>query len=110
GLGQGQAMYAIIEHDGRQYRVEEGQRLLIDYRDASTGDAVEFDQVLALRDEAGLKLGRPVLEGARVTGEVLGVRQGPKLVVQKLRRRKTFRKKTGHRQLYTEVQIQKIMA
>ena len=88
-------MYAIIEHDGRQYKVEEGQKLLIDYRDAAAGSAVEFDQVLALRDDAGLKLGRPKLDGVRVSAEVLGVRQGPKLVVQKLRRRKTFRKKTG---------------
>jgi large subunit ribosomal protein L21 len=103
-------MYAIIEHDGRQYKVEEGQKLLIDYRDAAAGSAVEFDQVLALRDDAGLKLGRPKLDGVRVSAEVLGVRQGPKLVVQKLRRRKTFRKKTGHRQLLTEVQINKIQA
>ena len=103
-------MYAIIEHDGRQYKVEEGQKLLIDYRDAAAGSAVEFDQVLALRDDAGLKVGRPKLDGVRVSAEVLGVRQGPKLVVQKLRRRKTFRKKTGHRQLLTEVQINKIQA
>jgi large subunit ribosomal protein L21 len=103
-------MYAIIEHDGRQLRVEEGQRLLIDYRDASAGEALEFDRVLAFRDESGLRLGTPLLDGVRISAEVVGVRQGPKLVVQKLRRRKTFRKKTGHRQLYTEVQINKIMA
>jgi large subunit ribosomal protein L21 len=102
-------MYAIIEHDGRQLKVEEGQRLLIDYRDASAGDALEFNRVLAFRDDSGLKLGKPLLEGVRVSAEIVGVRQGPKLVVQKLRRRKTFRKKTGHRQLYTEVQISKIL-
>lgn len=101
-------MYAIIEHDGRQIKVEEGQRVLIDYRDASAGSTLEFDRVLALRDDAGLKLGRPMVEGARVSAEILGIKQGPKLVVQKLRRRKTFRKKTGHRQMYTEVQINKI--
>src|SRR5688572_32881488 len=103
-------MYAIIEHDGRQIKVEEGQKVLIDYRDASAGSAVEFDRVLALRDESGLKLGQPLVAGARVSAEVLGIRQGPKLVVQKMRRRKTFRKKTGHRQMYTEVQINKILA
>ncbi len=103
-------MYAIIEHDGRQLKVEEGQRVLIDYRDASAGDALEFDRVLAYRDEGGLRLGQPLLEGVRVAAEIVGIRQGPKLVVQKLRRRKTFRKKTGHRQLYTEVQINKILA
>lgn len=102
-------MYAIIQHDGRQYKVEEGQKLLIDYRDAAAGSPVEFDQVLALRDDSGLKVGRPQLDGVRVSAEILGVRQGPKLVVQKLRRRKTFRKKTGHRQIMTEVQINKIV-
>lgn len=101
-------MYAIIQHDGRQIKVEEGQRVLIDYRDASAGSTLEFDQVLALRDDAGLKLGSPIVQGARVSAEILGIRQGPKLVVQKLRRRKTFRKKTGHRQMFTEVQINKI--
>jgi large subunit ribosomal protein L21 len=103
-------MYAIIETDGRQIKVEEGQKLLIDYRDAAAGSALEFDRVLALRDDAGLKIGRPLLEGVSVSAEIVGVRQGPKLVVQKLRRRKTFRKKTGHRQMFTEVQINKIQA
>ena len=104
-------MYAIIEHDGHQIKVEEGQRVLIDYRDASAGSKLEFDRVLAIGGvDGGLKLGRPMLDGVRVSAEVVGIKQGPKLVVQKLRRRKTFRKKTGHRQMYTEVQINKILA
>jgi large subunit ribosomal protein L21 len=101
-------MYAIISEDGRQFKVEEGQELDIDYRDVSVGDQVKFDRVLACRSDAEFKVGQPVLEGASVTAEVLAVVQGPKLVVQKARRRKTYRRKTGHRQLYTRVKIGKI--
>ena len=101
-------MYAIISEDGRQFKVEEGQEVDIDYRDLSAGDQVKFDRVLAYRGDEELKIGQPVLEGASVTGEVLSVTQGPKVVVQKARRRKTYRRKTGHRQLYTRVKISKI--
>ena len=101
-------MYAIIVDGGRQYKVSEGQELVIDYRDASSGDPVQFDQVVAFSNGTHLKLGEPTLGGATVTAKVLGVLQGPKLTVQKFRRRKTYKRKTGHRQLYTKVQIEKI--
>jgi large subunit ribosomal protein L21 len=101
-------MYAIIEDGGHQYKVEEGQELEIDYREVSTGAELTFDRVLAVRGEEGLKLGRPILTGTSVIAQVLGVRQGPKLYVQKFRRRKTFRKRFGHRQLLTRVKIGKI--
>lgn len=101
-------MYAIIEDGGRQFRVEEGQVLEIDYRDTSSGEQITFQRVLAGHDESGVKIGTPAVEGASVTAEVLGTSQGPKLVVQKLRRRKNSRRKTGHRQLYTQVKISKI--
>ena len=102
-------MYAIIADGGRQYRVEEGQELDIDYREAATkGDELEFGRVLAVSGEEGLQLGQPQVGGAKVTAEVLGVQQGPKIFVQKLRRRKNYRRRTGHRQLYTRVRINKI--
>ncbi|MBN1588334.1 MAG: 50S ribosomal protein L21 [Pirellulales bacterium] len=101
-------MYAIIEDSGQQWKVEEGQELRVDYREVTTGEKLTFDRVLAYRDDDGLQLGRPTLESGTVTAEVLGPEQGPKLVVQKLRRRKNFRKKTGHRQMYTRVKIEKI--
>lgn len=101
-------MYAIISEDGRQIKVEEGQELDIDYRELSTGDQVRFERVLAYHNDAELKIGQPVLEGASVTAEVVSVAQGPKLVVQKARRRKNSRRKTGHRQLFTRVKINKI--
>ena len=101
-------MYAIIEDGGRQLKVEPGQEVDVDYRDASRGDQVTFDRVLAYRDDQGFKVGQPTLDGAQVTAEVVGPEMGPKIVVQKLRRRKTYRRKTGHRQLYTRVKIQNI--
>lgn len=102
-------MYAIIADGGKQFRVEEGQSLDIDYReDATKGDELEFDRVLAVGGEQDLKLGQPALEGAKVTAEVLGVEQGPKISVQKLKRRKKYRPRTGHRQLYTRVRINRI--
>ena len=101
-------MYAIIADGGRQYRIEEGQELDVDLRDVSTGDELTFDRVLAYRNDEGVQIGKPTLEGARVTARVLGVAMGQKLVVQKIRRRKNYRRKTGHRQLFTRVRIDKI--
>lgn len=103
-------MYAIIIDGGRQYKVTEGQELVVDYRDASAGDAVSFDKVVAYSNGSQLNVGAPTLSGAKVTGKIVGVLQGPKLTVQKFRRRKTFRRRTGHRQLFTKVQIDKITA
>ena len=101
-------MYAIIADGGRQFKVEEGQEVEIDLRDPSAGDQVTFDNVLAVSDESGLRLGKPTLAGASVQAEVVGITQGPKLVVQKMRRRKTLRRRTGHRQMFTKVRISKI--
>lgn len=103
-------MYAIIIDGGRQYKVTQGQELVIDYRDASAGDPLEFGEVVAYSDGSSLRLGEPTLGGAKVTAKVVGVLQGPKLTVQKFRRRKTFRRRTGHRQLFTKVQIESISA
>jgi large subunit ribosomal protein L21 len=102
-------MYAIFVDGGRQYKVSEGEEIVIDYRHAGSGEPVRFDRVLAVGGD-GLKLGQPALEGAAVTAEVLGPVQGPKLVVQKMRRRKNFRRKNGHRQIFTRVRISKIDA
>jgi large subunit ribosomal protein L21 len=101
-------MYAIIEDGGRQYRVEEGLEVVIDYRDITSGEEIKFERVLAGRDDDGVKIGTPDLAGATVTATVLGISQGPKLVVQKFRRRKNSKTKTGHRQLHTKVKIAKI--
>jgi large subunit ribosomal protein L21 len=102
-------MYAIIVDGGRQYRVEPGQKLDIDYRDGSnSGDTLEFSHVLAIGGDGDLKLGSPALSGAKVTAKVLGVQKGEKLYIQKFRRRKNSKRRTGHRQTYTRIEIGEI--
>ena len=102
-------MYAIVADSGQQFRVEEGQELRIDFRDgAAKGDELVFDRVLMVGGEEGIKIGKPVVDGVSVKAEVVGVERGDKLVVQKFRRRKHSRRKTGHRQVYTTVRIRAI--
>ncbi len=102
-------MYAIIADGGRQLKVEEGQELRVDYREVEAGATITFDRVLAFRDASGLQIGAPALDGRAVTAEVVETEtKGPKLVVQKFRRRKNSRRRTGHRQVYTTVKITKI--
>ena len=102
-------MYAVFVDGGRQYKVTEGEELIVDFRDVSQGGKLMFDRVLAVGGDTA-RLGEPTLAGASVTAEVLGAVQGPKLVVQKMRRRKNFRRKNGHRQIFTRVRISKIEA
>jgi large subunit ribosomal protein L21 len=103
-------MYAIIEDSGTQFRVEQGQMLDIDLRDAAAGASVTFDRVLLVADEKGVRVGRPVVEGAKVTAEVVGQTQGPKVEIVKVRRRKSSRRHTGHRQGYLRVRVTAIDA
>ena len=99
-------MYAIIAADGRQYQVHPGDEIQIDLRDgAKDGDAVTFDTVLLFSGEGGVKVGKPQVAGASVAAEVLKQEMGDKIYIQKMRRRKNFRKRTGHRQMYTRVKI-----
>jgi len=101
-------MYAVIEDGGKQYRVAEGDRVLLERKDAAPGDRVTFPRVLLVAREGEVHVGKPLLEGASVTGVVERETKGPKVVVMRLRRRKASRTKTGHRQRYTAVRIEKI--
>ena len=103
-------MYAIIADGGRQYKVEEGQELEIDFRDVSKGDQLTFETVLAVSADAGLQVGTPAVTGATVVAEVVGATFGEKVFIQKFRRRKNYRRRTGHRQPFTKVRISKINA
>lgn len=98
-------MYAIIVDGGKQLKVREGEEVRIDYRDAEIGSKVTFDRVLATSDGTTVKIGQPALAGASVTAEITKTVQGPKLVVQKFRKRKNSRRRTGHRQIHTVVKI-----
>ena len=102
--------YAIIAADGRQYKVEEGQEIQVDLRDElEAGATITFDQVLCVSDGTNVRLGKPTLSGVTVTAEVINaLEKGDKLFIQKMRRRKNFRRRTGHRQKYTRVKISKI--
>ena len=101
-------MYAIIVDGGKQYKVREGQELTLDYREGAAGDKLTFDRVLATSDGTNIKIGQPVLSGASVEAEIIAVEQGPKLVVQKFRKRKNSKRRTGHRQIHSVVKINKI--
>ncbi len=104
--------YAIIAADGRQYKVEEGQEIQVDLRDDVEGGAtITFDQVLVISDGTNIKLGKPTVAGAAVTAEVISpLEKGDKIFIQKMRRRKNYRRRTGHRQKFTRVKISKITA
>lgn len=104
-------MYAIISDSGRQFKVVQGQILDIDYRESSVDDEnLTFDKVLAVSTDSGLKLGTPTVAGAKVTAKVIGIEKGDKIYIQKFRRRKNYHRRTGHRQLYTRIQIESITA
>lgn len=103
-------MYAIIQDSGCQIKVVAGQELDVDYRDVHAGDSIKFDKVVAYSNGSELQIGKPTLAGVSVSASVLGTVRGPKLVVQKLRRRKNSRRRTGHRQLHTRVRIDAITA
>jgi large subunit ribosomal protein L21 len=98
-------MYAIIVDGGKQYKVRSGDEVTVDYRDAEKGSSLTFDRVLATSDGTSVRIGTPALAGASVTAEIVGTVQGPKLVVQKFRKRKNSRRRTGHRQIHTVVKI-----
>lgn len=101
-------MYAVFQDGGRQFRVREGDRVQLDYRDVEAGQQIELNRVLACSGPEGDRFGTPVLEGAAVVAEVVQRSQGPKIRVQKFRRRKGYRRLTGHRQQFTEVEIREI--
>jgi large subunit ribosomal protein L21 len=102
-------MYAVIETGGKQYRVEAGQLLTCEKLPGSAGDKVQFERVLLLSDDEKVAVGRPLVDGARVTAEIVKQDKGEKLTVYKFRRRKNYRRKTGHRQQYTTVKISEVV-
>jgi len=104
-------MYAIIKDGGRQVKAEVDRRLRIDYRDGvAEGDTIEFTEVLTISNGDDVKIGKPTVTGAKVVAEVLEREfKGPKLIIAKMRRRKNSRRKTGHRQVYTLVEIKEIV-
>lgn len=103
-------MYAIIETGGKQYKVQEGDVIYIEKLDATEGDAVSFDRVLAVSNGDGLVTGSPVIAGAVVSAKVEKHGKGKKIIVYKYKAKKNYRRKQGHRQPFTKVVIDKIQA
>lgn len=103
-------MHAIIETGGKQYKVTEGETLFIEKLTAEAGDAVTFDRVLAVLDGGNAKFGTPVVEGATVEASVVKNGKGKKVMIFKYNAKKGYRKRQGHRQPYTKVEIGKINA
>ncbi|MCK5768868.1 50S ribosomal protein L21 [Algiphilus sp.] len=98
-------MYAIIKTGGKQYRVSKGDALRVETLDAAVGDTIDFDQVLMVGEGEDARVGAPLVDGARVTAEVLEHGRGNKVHIIKFRRRKHHMKRQGHRQNYTAVRI-----
>ena len=98
-------MFAVIKTGGKQYRVQEGQTLKVEKLAIEAGSAVEFDEVLLVSNGDDVKVGAPVVEGSKVTAEVVAHGRGDKVKILKFRRRKHSMKRAGHRQWFTEVKI-----
>ena len=102
-------MFSIIKTGGKQYKVSEGDIIKVEKIEAEAGDKIEFDQVLMVAGD-DVKVGSPVVEGAKVSAEVLDQKKDKKIVIFKFKAKKNYRKKKGHRQPYTLVKIEKIDA
>ena len=103
-------MYAVIKTGGKQYRVEQGSTIRVEKLPGDKGTQVELGEVLLVGDGENVKVGQPVVAGAKVTAEIVGQVLGQKLLIFKFRRRKAYRKKNGHRQQYTAIKITGIQA
>ena len=101
-------MYAVIKTGGKQHKVSEGDMIAIEKVSGDKGDTVVFDQVLMVEKDGDIRIGRPALEGAKVTGEIIRQTKGDKLIVFKMKKRKGYHKKNGHRQQLTSMRIKEI--
>lgn len=98
-------MYAIIKSGGKQHRVVEGETLKLEKIEAATDATIEFNEVLMVGEGADVKIGAPLVEGAKVTAQVVSQGRHDKVTIIKFKRRKHHMKRAGHRQWYTEVKI-----
>ena len=102
-------MYAVFKTGGKQYRVAQGDQLRVEKLPGNVGDSVTFEEVLLVGGDS-LKIGMPVVKGAKVQAKITGQALGPKIVIFKFRRRKNYKRKKGHRQYFTRIRIDSIAA
>jgi large subunit ribosomal protein L21 len=103
-------MYAIVEIAGQQFKAEAGKRLYVHRLEAERGSVVEFEKVLLIDADGKVKVGAPTVKGAKIVCEVLSHVRGDKVLIFKKKRRKGFRKLNGHRQCFTEIMINEVVA
>lgn len=103
-------MYAVVKTGGKQYKVSEGGFFKVEKLAGAVGEAVAFEDVLLVSRDGELRLGRPMVEGARVKGTIVEQGREKKIIVFKMKRRKGYRRKQGHRQSYTGVRVEAIEA
>jgi large subunit ribosomal protein L21 len=103
-------MYAVLVTGGKQYRVQEGDVLFVEKLIADVDSTVELNEILALGTDEGIKIGTPVVEGAKVVAKVVAQGKAKKVIVFKYKSKKDYRRKNGHRQPYTKILIEKIEA
>ena len=101
-------MYALVESGGKQYKVTVGQTVDVELLGVEEGGTVEFDRILMVADDGDVRVGRPTVEGAKVSATVLGHGRAPKEIVFKYHPKKRYRRKVGHRQGYTRLRIDEI--
>jgi len=101
-------MYAVIQSGGKQYKVNEGDILKVEKLSGEAGDKLSLDQVLIISDGEMLKVGSPLVAGAKVMVEVIEQGRGKKITVYKYKKRKNYRRKQGHRQAFTKIKVDKI--
>ena len=98
-------MYAVIKTGGKQYRVQQGDVIFVEKIDSQADEAVTFEEVLLVNDGDQTRIGAPTVAGAKVEGKVLGQVKGQKIVVYKYKSKKNYRRRAGHRQPFTKVEI-----
>jgi large subunit ribosomal protein L21 len=101
-------MYAVVRSGGKQVRVQPGKKVRVEKLAGEVGSQVELDEVLLVGGDGEARVGRPCVDGARVLGTITAQGRGDKIVVWKFKRRKNYRRKQGHRQAYTEIQVDEI--
>jgi large subunit ribosomal protein L21 len=104
------AMFAVIKTGGKQYKVQKDDKLLVEKLEGVDGDVITLDQVLMVSDGEKSTLGEPLVEGAKVEAKIVEQTRGPKIVIFKKKRRQNYRRKKGHRQDLTMIQITNIKA
>lgn len=98
-------MYAVIKTGGKQYRVAQGDKLRVEKLPGNVGDSITLAEVLLVGSGDGVKVGAPLVGGAKVEAKIVGQDRAPKVIIFKFRRRKNYRRKTGHRQPFTALEI-----